>query len=157
MTQTPQTQHAQRRITASAPRSAVDHPSASIVRREAVTPLLALLAALFLAAWLIPSAHRTLVRPDEGRYAEIAREMAASGDYVTPTLNGLKYFEKPPLQYWATALAIETVGLNNFTGRWWPAFTGLRAVVHLVRRSCPGWPRGCAGDHRRARGDVLLL
>ena len=93
------------------------------------TPLLALLAALFLAAWLIPSAHRTLVRPDEGRYAEIAREMAASGDYVTPTLNGLKYFEKPPLQYWATALAIETVGLNNFTGRWWPAFTGLLGLL----------------------------
>ena len=93
------------------------------------TPLLALLAALFLAAWLIPSAHRTLVRPDEGRYAEIAREMAASGDYVTPTLNGLKYFEKPPLQYWATALAIETFGLNNFTGRWWPAFTGLLGLL----------------------------
>ena len=64
-------------------------------------PILALLAAIFLAAWLIPSATRTLVRPDEGRYAEIAREMAVSGDYVTPTLNGLKYFEKPPLQYWA--------------------------------------------------------
>ncbi len=93
------------------------------------SPLLALLAALFLAAWLIPSAYRTLVRPDEGRYAEIAREMAVSGDYVTPTLNGLKYFEKPPLQYWATALAIDTFGLNNFTGRWWPAFTGLLGLL----------------------------
>ena len=92
-------------------------------------PLLALLAALFLASWLIPSAYRTLVRPDEGRYAEIAREMAVSGDYVTPTLNGLKYFEKPPLQYWATALAIDTFGLNNFTGRWWPAFTGLLGLL----------------------------
>ncbi|MEO7254337.1 MAG: 4-amino-4-deoxy-L-arabinose transferase, partial [Casimicrobium sp.] len=57
-------------------------------------PILALLAAIFLASWFIPSISRTLVRPDEGRYTEIAREMALSGDYVTPRLNGLKYFEK---------------------------------------------------------------
>lgn len=91
--------------------------------------VLALLAAIFLAAWLIPSATRTLVRPDEGRYAEIAREMALSGDYVTPRLNGLKYFEKPPLQYWATALAFTAVGQSDFTARWWPAFTGLLGIV----------------------------
>ena len=92
-------------------------------------PVLALLAAIFLAAWLIPSATRTLVRPDEGRYAEIAREMALSGDYVTPRLNGLKYFEKPPLQYWATAAAFATFGQSEFTARWWPAFTGLLGIV----------------------------
>ncbi len=73
-------------------------------------PILALLAAIFLASWLIPSISRTLVRPDEGRYTEIAREMALSGDYVTPRLNGLKYFEKPPL--------------SDFTARWWPLFSG---------------------------------
>ena len=65
------------------------------------------------------------MRPDEGRYTEIAREMALSGDYVTPTLNGLKYFEKPPLQYWATALAMQAFGQSDFTARWWPAATGL--------------------------------
>lgn len=88
-------------------------------------PLLALLAALFLTAWLWPTGSRTLVRPDEGRYTEIAREMALSGDYVTPTLNGLKYFEKPPLQYWATALSFQLFGQSDFTARWWPAATGL--------------------------------
>jgi len=88
-------------------------------------PILALLAALFLTAWLWPTASRTLVRPDEGRYSEIAREMAASADYVTPTLNGLKYFEKPPLQYWATALAFQAFGQSDFAARWWPAATGL--------------------------------
>ena len=92
-------------------------------------PILALLAALFLASWFIPSITRTLVRPDEGRYAEIAREMALSGDYVTPRLNGLRYFEKPPLQYWATALAISTFGQNDFTSRWWPLFSGLLGLV----------------------------
>ena len=103
-------------------------------------PIIALLAAIFLASWLIPSITRTLVRPDEGRYTEIAREMAATGDYVTPRLNDLKYFEKPPLQYWATALAISTFGQNNFTARWWPLFTGLLglALVWLTVRALTG-------------------
>ena len=60
--------------------------------------------------------------------------MAVSGDYVTPTLNGLVLREAAAAVL-ATALAIDTFGLNNFTGRWWPAFTGLLgSAVHLVRR-----------------------
>ena len=62
---------------------------------------------LFVLLWCIGLESRRLIRPDEGRYAEIPREMVASGDWVTPTLNGLKYFEKPPLQYWATAAAYD--------------------------------------------------
>ena len=62
---------------------------------------------LCLVVWFAGLQDRALTRPDEGRYAEIPREMAVSGDWVTPRLNGLKYFEKPPLQYWATALAYE--------------------------------------------------
>ena len=46
-----------------------------------------------------------LMDTTEARYAEIPREMLATGDWVTPRLNELKYFEKPPLQYWATATA----------------------------------------------------
>ena len=44
-----------------------------------------------------------LLDPDEGRYAEIPREMIESGDYITPHLNYVKYYEKPPLYYWLTA------------------------------------------------------
>ena len=55
--------------------------------------------------------------------------MAASGDYVTPRLNGLRYFEKPPLQYWATALAISVFGQNDFTARWWPLFSGFLGLL----------------------------
>ncbi|MBL8309982.1 MAG: glycosyltransferase family 39 protein [Burkholderiales bacterium] len=93
-------------------------------------PLLAILAALFLFAWLLP-ANRTLVRPDEGRYTEIAREMAISGDYVTPRLNGLKYFEKPPLQYWATAAAFSLFGQSDAAARWWPSFAGLLTLLFV--------------------------
>ena len=71
------------------------------------------------------------IHPDEGRYAEIAREMVATGDWVTPRLNGLKYFEKPPLQYWVTALAYEAFGVHEWTARLWPALAGFLAVLAI--------------------------
>ena len=69
--------------------------------------------------------YRKLSLSDEGRYSEIPRYMAHSGDWVTPRLNGIKYFEKPPLQYWATAAAYTVFGEHHWTARLWPALTGL--------------------------------
>jgi len=71
--------------------------------------------------WFANLPLRPLFDPDEARYAEIPREMAASGDWVTPTLNGLKYFEKPPLQYWATAALYSGFGVHDWTARLWAA------------------------------------
>lgn len=61
--------------------------------------------------------NRPLFVPDEGRYAEIAREMVVSGNYVTPYLDGIKYFEKPVLFYWLCTAAIKFAGLSLWSLR----------------------------------------
>jgi len=58
-----------------------------------------------------------LFEPDEGRYGEIPREMLASGDFVTPRLNGVLYFEKPPLHYWAVAASMALLGPTELATR----------------------------------------
>jgi 4-amino-4-deoxy-L-arabinose transferase-like glycosyltransferase len=58
-----------------------------------------------------------LWEPDEGRYAEVAREMLLRGDYVTPRNDWVRYFEKPPLVYWVTAGAMRLFGANEFAAR----------------------------------------
>jgi 4-amino-4-deoxy-L-arabinose transferase-like glycosyltransferase len=84
--------------------------------------LLTVLISLFFGFLL---GNRPLSAPDEGRYVEISREMAATGDYLTPRLNGVKYFEKPVLFYWLESFSIKLFGLNEFTLRLWPAFFAL--------------------------------
>ena len=79
--------------------------------------------------WFSNLEYRTLIKPDEGRYAEIPREMVNSGDWVTPRLNDLKYFEKPPLQYWATATAYSVFGENQWTSRLWTGLTGFAGLL----------------------------
>lgn len=78
--------------------------------------------------WFANLEYRTLIKPDEGRYAEIPREMVVSGDWTTPRLNDLKYFEKPPLQYWATATAYEVFGEHQWTSRLWAGLTGFAGI-----------------------------
>ena len=74
--------------------------------------------------WFMLLGYRDLIDPDEGRYAEIAREMLSSGDWVTPRLNGFKYFEKPPLQYWGSAISMILFGETNTAARIWCAGLG---------------------------------
>ena len=108
--------------------------------------LLALLAALALA-WFCNLGYRHLVKPDEGRYADIPREMIASGDWLTPRINGYKYFEKPPLQYWATAVSLSVLGMNEWAARLWPGLTGFLGVllVFWAGNRLFGQPAGLLG------------
>ena len=79
-----------------------------------------MVATLFIVFFSYETGNRYFGDPDEGRYVEIPREMVVSGDYITPRLNGLKYFEKPALFYWMQAAAIHTLGINETTMRIWP-------------------------------------
>ncbi len=88
-----------------------------------------LLALAFVVAWFAALDARRLQHPDEGRYAEIAREMAVTGDWLTPRLNGLKYFEKPPLQYWLGAATFDALGIDEWTARLPTAMAGFLAVI----------------------------
>jgi len=69
-----------------------------------------LVIACFAVLYLGPIWQRPLFMPDETRYAEIPREMIASGDFIVPRLNGLPYFEKPVLGYWMNAAAMTVFG-----------------------------------------------
>ncbi|HCA27981.1 MAG TPA: phospholipid carrier-dependent glycosyltransferase [Betaproteobacteria bacterium] len=90
---------------------------------------LLLLLLCLAVVWFGNLQYRKLVRPDEGRYAEIPREMAVTGNWITPRLDGLKYFEKPPLQYWATAAAYRVFGQHQWSARLWGGLTGFLGIL----------------------------
>ena len=106
--------------------------------------------------WFSNIEYRKLIKPDEGRYAEIPREMVASGDWVTPRLNGLKYFEKPPLQYWATATVYTVFGEHQWTARLWPALTGFAGLLLVWFAGLRLFGREAAGYAAMLLGSSLL-
>jgi 4-amino-4-deoxy-L-arabinose transferase-like glycosyltransferase len=72
------------------------------------------------------------VGPDEPRYAWIARDMAESGDWITPRLYGKPWFEKPPLFYWGAALSFKLFGVNEAAARLPSAVSALLATLALA-------------------------
>ena len=92
-----------------------------------------------------------LVGPDEPRYAQVAREMLARHDLVTPTLGGLPWFEKPPLLYWMMMASYRVFGVSEFSARLGPAICGLLTAVFIYwiaaagRDPTPGSPDGQPG------------
>ena len=109
-----------------------------------------LLAALWLLLLLL-APLRPLVVPDEGRYGEVGRWMLVSGDWLTPRLNGLPFFHKPPLLYWLEATSLALFGVNEFALRLVPALhVGLMLMgLYLAARAI--------GGERLAQRAVLML
>jgi len=95
-------------------------------RQELHFVFVVLIAAII---WFSLLGYRDLFDPDEGRYAQIPAAMVDSGDWVTPRLNGIKYFEKPILQYWATASVYTLAGKSNATARMVPALAGFLGAL----------------------------
>ena len=88
-----------------------------------------------LAIYLIPLGSHALIEPDEGRYSEIPREMIESGDFITPKLNYIKYFEKPVLHYWMNAISFMLFGQNEFAAR---LFTASCAILGIIATGALG-------------------
>lgn len=87
--------------------------------------------ALVAGALLFPRLSYPLIEPDESRVAEIAREMLASGDWVTPRLNGEPYFDKPPLFYWLCAASYRIFGVSDGAARLLPALAAFLTILAL--------------------------
>lgn len=104
--------------------------------------------------WLVllgMAAMRPLAVPDEGRYGEIGRWMLQSGDWLTPRLNGIPFFHKPPYLYWLEAMSLGSFGVNALALRLVPALhAGLMLVaLYLAARTI--------STEQIARRAVLML
>ncbi|MBN3835714.1 glycosyltransferase family 39 protein [Burkholderia sp. Ac-20344] len=90
---------------------------------------LVLLVVALAIVWFAPLGLRHLIPSDEGRYAEMAREMFVTGDWITPRYNGYKYFEKPPLQTWLNALTFAWFGIGEWQARLYTAVASFAGVL----------------------------
>ncbi len=105
--------------------------SDSVLRKCFASPRtqLILLAAIFAVIWFAQLNIRHLIPSDEGRYAEMAREMLASGDWLAPHYNGYLYFEKPPLQTWINAASFAWLGIGDWQARLYTALCSFFGVL----------------------------
>ncbi len=108
-------------------------PTPSLVRTTgsapfAMRPLLFLLlvAALMFFAGL---GRLPLIEPDEGRNAEVAREMLTSGDWLTPHFNTLTYLDKPVVYFWLVAASFKVWGVTEWAARFPSALMGLATMI----------------------------
>jgi 4-amino-4-deoxy-L-arabinose transferase-like glycosyltransferase len=115
------------------------------------------LAGFVVLVWLGTLNARPLFNPDEGRYAEIPREMLSTGDGVIPHLNGLAYIEKPPLQYWATAGMYWLLGESAWSARLYTALCALGAIAIVWVLARRLWDEAAAWRAAAVLGSLSLF
>ena len=101
-----------------------------MIKEQKIKHIIALLL-LSYAFFFYGIGDYSLKEPDEGRYAEIPREMNELHDYVVPHLNYVRYFEKPPLLYWTTAASFKLFGTNEWAFRFPNALCAFLCVIFL--------------------------
>jgi len=90
-------------------------------------------AAIAAALYLGGLGAAPFVDPPEGFHVAVARAMVEGGDWITPRLNGVRYFDKPPLLYWLMAGAFRVAGPAPFTARFWPALAAVGCAAVTAR------------------------
>ena len=129
-----------RRLSSAPTDPAVESVTLKRARRAALAALLLGVAIIFLAGlgWL------PLVERDEALYAEAAREMLASGDWITPRVNGVAFLEKPPLYYWLAAASYRLFDVSPFAARLPSALSAILTVMltFAVGSRVWGWRAG---------------
>lgn len=112
------------------------HPSA-LAKRLYLLLFIVIIAFYFYGLGTLP-----LLGPDEPRYAQVAREMFARGDLITPTLGGHTWFEKPALLYWLIIASFKLFGVHEWSARLGPALCGVLTIAavgyvgRVVERAC---------------------
>ncbi len=90
-----------------------------------------ILFAIIIVAIYLFALNLPLLGPDEPRYAQVGREMFERGDWITPTLGGFTWFEKPALLYWLQIIFYNIFGVNEFAARFGSALFGLGTILSL--------------------------
>ncbi len=121
-------------------------PSPPVAPKDPSWTIDLILVALIVGTYfLLFLGARPLAVPSEARYAELGREIFSTGDWITPRINGVKYFFKPPLFYWMQAGFIHLFGLTEFALRLATALMAAGGVViayatgRLVHDRRTGW------------------
>jgi hypothetical protein len=100
---------------------------------------------------LYPCLSFYLFEPDEGRYAEIPREMLERGEWIVPYLQDEPYFDKPPLLYWLIMMSYRVFGVHDWAARLVPAL-----AVHLAVLLTYLIGRRSLGERAAFRGALVL-
>jgi 4-amino-4-deoxy-L-arabinose transferase-like glycosyltransferase len=103
------------------------------------------------AVLLYPTLSFRLLEPDEGRYAQIPKEMLARGDWVVPHLQGQPYLDKPPMLYWLVMLSYQVFGVSEAAARLVPAL-----AVHATILAVYLFGRRSLGERSAFWGGLLL-